>query len=209
MNIYPLGSLDPRIPARRQPRCLGDSVTGGYEEFGQLQSMVPLVARLAAKTLVFDVEPLVAAWDSDQEALDRGIAGVLEQVTAIPGVLTVCFATNSSRQPSVVPDSPGVQVEFIASAAKPLRTTPYQRFPRPGVVIGDQVLTDGLLARRLGYTFLHYSPALAGMPRGPQLLRRLGGPFRPLVFGRYSGTGPRQTVRNARRRRHGTTGYRE
>jgi predicted HAD superfamily phosphohydrolase YqeG len=162
-------------------------VTTAYEELGEPHSMVPCVARLAAKTIIFDVEPLVADWDTGQEALDRGIARVLEQVTAIPGVLVVCFATNSSRQPSVVQNSPGKQVAYIASAAKPLRTAPYRQFPRPGVVIGDQVLTDGLLARRLGYTFLHYSPALAGMPRGPQLLRRFGGLFRPLVFGRDSG----------------------
>jgi hypothetical protein len=32
------------------------------------------------------------------------------------------------------------------------------------VVIGDQVATDGMLARRLGYTFLHYRPGLERVP---------------------------------------------
>jgi len=160
-------------------------VNAAYEEFSQ-QSLVPCLTSLAAKTVIFDVEPLVADWDSGQEVLDRGIARVLDQLTTIPGVLLVCFATNSSRQPSVLPQRPGMQVEYVTSARKPLWIAPYRDFPRPGVVIGDQVLTDGLLARRLGYTFLHYSPAPAAMPRGPKLLSRVGGLVRPVLFGHDS-----------------------
>jgi hypothetical protein len=115
---------------------------------------------------------------------------VLDELTAVPGVLLVCFATNSSRQPSVLPQPPGMQVEFVTSARKPIRTAPYLDFPRPGVVIGDQVLTDGLLARRLRYTFLHYSPAPSAMPRGPRLLSQVGGLVRPVLFARD--TGPHQ-----------------
>ena len=152
-----------------------------YEPFGQ-QSLGSCLTSLAAKTVIFDVEPLVADWDSGQDVLDRGIARILDQISAIPGVLLVCFATNSRRRPSVVPQSPGRQVEFLTSARKPLRTAPYRDFPRPGVVIGDQVLTDGLLAIRLGYTFLHFSPAPAGMPRGPRLLSRLGRIVRPVLW---------------------------
>jgi predicted HAD superfamily phosphohydrolase YqeG len=48
---------------------------------------------------------------------------------------------------------------YLASAVKPLRTAAYRALPRPGAVIGDQLSTDGLLARRLGYTFLHWRPA--------------------------------------------------
>lgn len=154
-----------------------------YEELGQ-QSLDHRVTALAAKTVIFDVEPLVADWDSGQEVLDRGIARVVDQLTAIPGLLLVCFATNSSRQPSVVPQRPGVQVQYVTSACKPLRIVPYQDFPRPGVVIGDQVLTDGLLARRLGYTFLHYSLPPAAMPPGPRALSRAGGLVRPVLFAR-------------------------
>jgi hypothetical protein len=59
---------------------------------------------------------------------------------------------------------------YVASAGKPLRTASYRVLPRPGAVIGDQVATDGLLARRLGYTFLHWSPPLTGVPLGPRLM---------------------------------------
>jgi len=156
-------------------------VSAGYEELGQ-QQLGSCLTSLAARTVIFDVEPLVANWNSSQKALDRGIARILDQVAAIPGVLLVCFATNSSRRPSVIPASPGIQVEFVTAARKPLRTAPYRDFPRPGVVIGDQVLTDGLLARRLGYTFLHFAPAPAAMPPGPRMLSRAGGLVRPVLW---------------------------
>ena len=154
----------------------------GYRRFTDMQDMPGLVAELSAKTIVFDIEPLVAYWDSAPDALDRGMALVLSEVTSIPGVQVVCFATNSARRPAAVPDGAGVRVIYLASASKPLRTAPYRKFPRPGVVIGDQVLTDGLLARRLGYTFLHYTPRLSGSPLGPRLLNRCGGLARPVLF---------------------------
>jgi hypothetical protein len=43
-------------------------------------------------------------------------------------------------------------------------------FPRPGVVIGDQVGTDGILARRLDYALVLYDPRVLGAPAGPQLM---------------------------------------
>jgi hypothetical protein len=49
-------------------------------------------------------------------------------------------------------------------------------------VIGDQVLTDGLLGYRLGFTFLHWDPRLAGVPPGPRLMHLFGRLARPLVF---------------------------
>jgi hypothetical protein len=111
----------------------------------------------------------------------EGIARVLDNVGAIPGVRAVCFATNSARQPSALPDIPGIDVSYLVSARKPVRTAAYRRLPLPGVVIGDQVMTDGLLARRLGYSFLHYRHPQPG-PLGPRLLDAVGELARPLMF---------------------------
>jgi hypothetical protein len=142
------------------------------------------VGKLSARTVVFDVEPLVAYWDSGQDALDRGVAMVLGQVGAVPGVQVVCFATNSLRRPSVVPAGGDVRVVYLAAARKPLRVSPYLGLPRPGVVIGDQVATDGVLARRLGYAFLQYRPPLDSAPAGPRLMYQCGRLVRPLLFAR-------------------------
>jgi hypothetical protein len=144
---------------------------------------------MSAKTVVFDVEPLVAYWDSGQGALDQGVAGVVGQAAAVAGVRVVCFATNSARRPSAVPDHAGARVVYLASAGKPLRTAQYRGFPRPGVVIGDQVATDGMLARRLGYAFLLYLPGPGRVPAGPRLMGWGGKLMRPLLFTRPRAAG--------------------
>jgi hypothetical protein len=161
-----------------------------YERFAEPPGLLRRARELSSRTIIVDVEPLVAYWDSGQEALDAGIAEILGQVGADPGVLVVCFSTNSDRRPSAVPvrgaSGPGgPRVVYLASARKPFLTAPYRDFPRPGVVIGDQVATDGILARRLGYSFLHYCPDLAHVPAGPRLMYDLGRPLEPLLFTRH------------------------
>jgi hypothetical protein len=51
-------------------------------------------------------------------------------------------------------------------------------------VVGDQIATDGILARRIGYSFLHLRPPPEHMPAGPRLLSGCGDALRPLLFGR-------------------------
>ncbi|WP_297701644.1 hypothetical protein [Mycobacterium sp.] len=139
------------------------------------------VTTLRARTIVFDVEPLVAFWDTNQDVLQDGIAAVLAAVVgASPD--WVVFATNSTRKPSTPPAAPWASVRYLASARKPLRITEYQHLPRPGVVIGDQVATDGVLAWRLGYAFVHYTPQLPNVPLGPRLMRQAGRPIQSLLF---------------------------
>jgi predicted HAD superfamily phosphohydrolase YqeG len=143
------------------------------------------VAReVGAKTVMLDVEPLVAYWDSSQQSLDQGIAQVLGEIARVPGVVAVCFATNSARRPSADPSYPGMQVTYLASAYKPFRVDLYRDLPKPGVLIGDQVLTDGVLALRLGYVFVQYTLGQNGVPRRPWLLAQGGRLARPLLFKR-------------------------
>jgi len=146
-----------------------------------LGDAVSLAGELSVRTVIVDVEPLVAYWDGTQESLDEGIARVLGEIVKLPTVEVVCFSTNSLRRPSVVPSPAGVRVVYLASAGKPLRTTAYRRFPRPGVVIGDQVATDGILARRLGYAFIQFDPP-PGIPVGPRLMAAAGRLVQPLLF---------------------------
>ncbi len=144
--------------------------------------MLTRAAELSASTYVVDVEPLVASWHSGPRPLDDGVARTAGQLCAIAGVRVVCFATNSARRPAAIPVSSTTQVIYVASARKPLVTGLYRALPRPGVVIGDQVVTDGALARRLGFTFLHYCPEVSGMPFGPRLLRYCGWLLLPFLF---------------------------
>lgn len=156
----------------------------GYEQLTGLGGLLARARALSLRTMIFDIEPLVAWWDSSQQALDDGIAAVAGQLGELPRLEVVVFATNSARRPSAVPAVPGVRVRYLVSAGKPLRTAPYRGLPAPAAVIGDQLLTDGLLARRLGCAFLHWDPPLAAIPAGPRLLQLLGRLARPAVFGR-------------------------
>jgi len=157
-------------------------VRGHYVSLTDEDEIPALVRELGARTVIADIEPVVASWDSGQEELDQGIGRFLDRVGGIEGVAVVCFATNSARMPSALPNRPGIRVEYVASARKPLRAAPYRSMPQPGAVIGDQVATDGMLAARIGYTFLHYRPSLRDMPPGPRILFGGGEILRPVIF---------------------------
>jgi len=159
-------------------------VTSNYVRVTGLAGLFAEAGELSVRTMIFDVEPLVAPWHGSQESLDQGIARILGDARTVPSVRAVIFATNSARRPSAVPASDGLQVRYLASAAKPLRTAPYRGLPRPGAVAGDQLPTDGILAYRLGFAFLHYAPELAGIPLGPALMHRWGELVRPVLFRR-------------------------
>ena len=58
------------------------------------------------------------------------------------------------------------------------------------MMIGDQVATDGILARRLGYAFVLFDPQLRAVPFGPRLMDAGGRLLRPLLF-----TGPKAVSR--------------
>jgi predicted HAD superfamily phosphohydrolase YqeG len=163
-----------------------------YEQLTELRGVLARARELSVRTMIFDVEPLVAWWDSGQQALDRGIAAIVADLDEVPELQVLVFSTNSARKPSVIPAAPGVRVRYLASAGKPLRTAPYRGLPRPGAVIGDQVPTDGLLAYRLGFTFLHWNPRLAGVPLGPRLMGVLGRLAQPVFFRRSAA--PRKTA---------------
>jgi predicted HAD superfamily phosphohydrolase YqeG len=156
-----------------------------YERLSEPDDVLRRVVDIAPRTVIFDVEPLVAFWDTDQASLDAGIGSTLERLRDVSAIEVIVFATNSVRRPSVIANGrPGTRVLYYAAARKPLRTKPYRSLPRDGVVVGDQVATDGLLARRLGYTFLHYEPPRATMSRGPRAMRMLGRPLRTILFTR-------------------------
>src|SRR5215472_14633411 len=160
-------------------------MSSGYERFDGLDEALARVQQLSIQTVIFDIEPLIAHWDSDQEALDQGVAHVLTLADAVPGLKVVCFSTNSVRRPSLMPKT-RVRAVYLAAAGKPLRTSQYQDFPRPGAVIGDQMATDGILARRLGYTYLEVRP-VEHLPPGPRMMKGLGSLVRPLVFTGHGG----------------------
>ena len=142
-----------------------------------------LLRTLDPRTAIIDIEPLVATWNTGNAELDAGITALLSALAADPGRLRdVVFATNSARQPSEISRPADLRVHYVSHAGKPLRARSYRQLARPGVVVGDQIATDGILAWRLGLTFVHYVPRAAAVPTGPPLLRALGQPLRRVLF---------------------------
>ncbi len=155
---------------------------GRYCEAADLAAALRRVADMGARTVIFDVEPLVAFWDTDPRVLREGIDTVLARAADNDTVEVIAFATNSLRRGHVDQVSDQVRVIYVTAASKPMRLAPYRGLPAPGVVVGDQVATDGVLARRLGYGFVHYRPRLDDIPMGPRLMHYLGRPLRRLLF---------------------------
>jgi predicted HAD superfamily phosphohydrolase YqeG len=159
-------------------------MTSRYERHADLDGVLDRASELSVRTMIVDVEPLVSWWDKGQESLDQGVARIVGKVSALPAVRVLVFATNSTRRPSAIPAGRDLEVIYLAYAGKPLRMAPYRGLPRPGAVVGDQVPTDGLLARRLGFTFLLYQPPPDDVPPGPRLMHRIGQLALPLLFSR-------------------------
>lgn len=109
----------------------------------------------------------------------------MAELSRLRSVSVIGFVTNSRR---ALPAGPGryrrrgqVKVFYVSSGGKPLRAARYRDLPQPGVLVGDQIATDGLLAWRLGGHFIHYEPTTA-KPLGTWLMNLLGAPLRPLLF---------------------------
>jgi hypothetical protein len=156
-----------------------------YRSCHDVAGALAVLAEIAPRAAIVDVEPLVAAWNTDRRTLDAGMAaflGAFARDAARAGVGHIVFATNAIRRPSELPASPGPRMRYVAHAGKPLRIEPYRDLPRPGVVLGDQIATDGVLAWRLGLTFVHYIPRGLDAPIGTRFMGALGRPLRHLLF---------------------------
>ena len=127
--------------------------------------------RIRPTTLVVDVEPLVVPWDSAPTLFPNAPDDFAQTVQAsVPSVTSVVYSSNS-RCPRTADSKPDIRI--VTAACKPWRTRYLHDEPGPVAVVGDQVLTDGLLAWRLGATFLHWQVTVP-MPRWPRLQRCIG-----------------------------------
>ncbi len=98
--------------------------------------------------------------------------------TSVPSVTSVVYSSNSQCPRAADGKS---CIRIVTAARKPWRTKYLHNEPRPVAVVGDQVLTDGLLAWRLRASFLQWQVA-GPMPPWPRLQRRLGRIAAPFLF---------------------------
>jgi hypothetical protein len=159
--------------------CCSRLVRVPYREVSSLDAVADWLRELRARTIVLDVEPLVAGWDTGAEELRRGVDEAVALLAEVPGLDAVGFATNSLRRLS---GAVAGDAFFVTAARKPLLTRPYRDLPRPAVLVGDQMATDGVLAWRLGFAFAYLRHPEPRHPGGPAVLRLLGAPLRHLLF---------------------------
>ncbi|HUA30755.1 MAG TPA: hypothetical protein VMC03_17865 [Streptosporangiaceae bacterium] len=153
-----------------------------YQQVSDRDELLSCVAGLSPKTVIFDIEPVVAVWNTGNTELSGGVQRVAKELSAIPGIEFIGFVTNSRRRTPVTSQVGGPNVFYVSSAHKPLLIERYRHLPRPGAVIGDQLATDGIFAWRLGFDFLHYNPGAGESPPGVRLMNLTGSLLRPLFF---------------------------
>ena len=98
----------------------------GYARVSTEADLFAKARELSVRTIIFDVEPLVAYWLSGQKSLDQGVTRILDEVKAVPSVRAVVFATNSARRPTALPglrrrpgQVPGTGRQAVADRAVP------------------------------------------------------------------------------------------
>lgn len=148
---------------RRTPRVVID----------QRVALISLAAELQTRTLVVDVEPLLCPWGAAPETVLAAATAFADECKArIQSLQRLVFATNA-RMPFVKMPKTSGRLLFISTARKPWRTNYLKGSPGPIIVIGDQVLTDGLLAHRLHGNFLHWRPR-CNIPLWPRVQTMTG-----------------------------------
>ena len=130
------------------------------------------------KVIIFDVDNTLAPQGVPSAELGRLVNSAIDHVEASPGIVRVIALSNGPQR----------QVARMVSRGNKPWTTRRRLglggSSAPLVVVGDQVLTDGLLAWRLGATFLHLVIDDETEERRQAVMRRVGSPFVVMLFRR-------------------------
>jgi hypothetical protein len=116
---------------------------------------------LKPDVLILDAEPLLIDWRAAPELWRPGWSEMVSEI-ARQGVRSLVVVSNSRRDLSSLENDPAsprdLHIHCLSRAWKPWTTRRAlglaARFG-PGVVCGDVSLTDGFLASRLRYSFVH------------------------------------------------------
>lgn len=129
----------------------------------------------AAHILIFDVDNTLVRQGAPLDEFGREVNAAIDRFESTPGVERVIVLTNGAER--------GVP-RMISRGNKPWtsrRRLGLRGVRTPVVVVGDQILTDGLLAWRLKGTLLHLVIDHEDEPRQQALMRRMGGIVETLV----------------------------
>jgi hypothetical protein len=146
-------------------------------------TVADLIGEFQPATVVADVEPLVAPRDSAASDVVSGAVRFTERlVAAAPATLSLLvFASNARLHVPEKMKVENVVAVFVSPAWKPWTVSYIAKAPRPMVVVGDQVVTDGIIAVRMQVPFIH-SVTGNRVPWWPRLQAAIGTPVAKVVF---------------------------
>jgi predicted HAD superfamily phosphohydrolase YqeG len=130
------------------------------------------------KVIIFDVDNTLAPQDVPLEEFGRLVNSAIDRVEANPSIARVIALSNGAQREVA---------RMVCRGNKPWTTRRrlgLRGSSAPLVVVGDQVLTDGLLAWRLGATFLHLVIDDETEERRQAVMRRIGSIFVVMLFRR-------------------------
>ena len=148
-----------------------------------------MAARIAAQpgplTVIFDADNTLVPQGAPPHQFAQRVGEVIDRFDQLPSVERVIVLSNGPQR--------GAD-RMIARGNKPWTTRWRLGIARRSAaeiwVVGDQILTDGILAWRLGAVFLHYAiDPNDDYPRQTRM-RRLGRIVAPLIFSRGALSGP-------------------
>jgi predicted HAD superfamily phosphohydrolase YqeG len=130
------------------------------------------------KVIIFDVDNTLAPQGVALDEFGEIVNAAIDRVEANPRIARVIALTNGPQR----------EVARMVSRGNKPWTTRRRLLLRgssaPLVVVGDQVLTDGLLAWRLGATFLHLVIDDEAEERRQAIMRRIGSVLVVMLFRR-------------------------
>jgi predicted HAD superfamily phosphohydrolase YqeG len=130
------------------------------------------------KVIIFDVDNTLAPRGVPPAELGRLVNSAIDRVEANPSIARVIALSNGPQREVA---------RMVSRGNKPWTTRRrlgLRGSSAPLVVVGDQVLTDGLLAWRLGATFLHLVIDDETEERRQAVMRRIGSIFIVMLFRR-------------------------
>lgn len=127
-------------------------------------------------TLIFDVDNTLVRQGAPLDEFGREVNAAIDRFESTPGVARVIVLTNGAER--------GVP-RMVSRGNKPWtsrRRLGLRGVKSPVIVVGDQILTDGLLAWRLKGTLLHLVIDHEAEPKRQALMRRMGGLLEAMVM---------------------------
>jgi hypothetical protein len=131
--------------------------------------------RTTKVVLIFDVDNTLVPQGMDPDRLGPIVNETIDRFAARPDVERVIALTNG-------PPRGGARMESRGNKPWTTRRRLGVTRGQPMVVVGDQILIDGVLAWRLGATFLHLVVDADNEDARQARMRRIGGWVRGLLF---------------------------